>query len=148
MPDSCCLTETPHCGQGVFQISDLRKVIGKIHTHGCITTMLRSLDTHVTVRQQKRFMIDCILTVLVPQAILIVFTVAGFLIALVELLGVVLSCCLASHYAALEQESEAEWRHDFGQYEEDHEGRMPRSPTPQTIVSQAGDASSHHETAF
>ena len=50
VPDSCCLTETPSCGKGVFGITDLRVVIGKVHTHGCITTMLRRLDSHVNVR--------------------------------------------------------------------------------------------------
>jgi len=49
VPDSCCLFETPLCGQNVFANTDLRIVIGKIHTHGCLTIMLVRLETHVTV---------------------------------------------------------------------------------------------------
>ncbi len=50
VPDSCCLQETPRCGRDVFTLADLRVVMKKIHTHGCITTLLRRLDSHVVVR--------------------------------------------------------------------------------------------------
>jgi hypothetical protein len=53
VPDSCCIDETPRCGQSVFDYTDLRVIIRKIHTHGCLTTMMRRLETHVTVRATK-----------------------------------------------------------------------------------------------
>ena len=77
-----------------------RVVIGKIHTHGCLTTMLRRLNTHVHV-------------------ILFVFAVAGAFLAVVELLGVVLACCLASQFAQLEEEED--WDYDYGP-----DGRHPQ----------------------
>ncbi len=55
VPDSCCLYETPQCGKNIFAITDLRVVIGKIHTHGCLTTMLRRLETHVNVSERTAF---------------------------------------------------------------------------------------------
>ncbi len=51
VPDSCCLQEAPSCGKNIFAITDLRVVIQKIHTHGCLTTMLRRLETHVNVKK-------------------------------------------------------------------------------------------------
>ncbi len=51
VPDSCCLQEAPSCGKNIFAITDLRVVIQKIHTHGCLTTMLRRLETHVNVEK-------------------------------------------------------------------------------------------------
>ena len=49
VPDSCCLSETPQCGKNVFMMSNIKILVGKIHTHGCLTIMLRRLETHVTV---------------------------------------------------------------------------------------------------
>ena len=42
----------------IFKYSDLRVVIGKIHTHGCLTIMLNRLNTHVTVSSQLPFFIE------------------------------------------------------------------------------------------
>ncbi|QQP57553.1 Tetraspanin, partial [Caligus rogercresseyi] len=77
VPDSCCLNVSPQCGANVFDITDPRKVIGKIHIHGCLTMMFTRLESHV-------------------QLILIVFAVVGGLLAIMELLGVVMTCCMAS----------------------------------------------------
>ena len=91
--------------------------------------MLRRLDTHVVV-------------------ILLVFAIVGAILAIIELLGVVLACCMASQYA---HEEEME-RDDWG-YEDYPVGggggagiQHQRPNTPQTVMSQ--DISSHHETAF
>jgi hypothetical protein len=128
VPDSCCLYETPQCGRNIYAITDLRVIIQKIHTHGCITTMLRRLDTHVMV-------------------ILIVFAIGGGILAIVELLGVVLGCCMASQLADTEHE---DWEYEYGG---DREGGVgggggggARPHTPQTMMST--DVSSQHETAF
>jgi len=80
VPDSCCLFESPGCGSDLFAVNDLRVIIGKINVHGCLTVMQRRLETHVTV-------------------ILIVFAAIGGILAVIELLGVVLSCCLASSFS-------------------------------------------------
>jgi CD63 antigen len=131
VPDSCCLNESPGCGQGIFELSDLRVVIRKIHIHGCIDVMLKRLSTHVTV-------------------ILLTFSIAGGLLAMVELLGVVLACCMASSFAHAEQNDDY-WDNDFGGGVAIDDGIIHRShpsgrATPQTMMS--NDHSSQHETAF
>ena len=47
------------------------------------------------------------------QKILIVFSVVGGILSIVELLGVVLSCCMASQHAQAEREAE-DWEYDYG----------------------------------
>ena len=49
------------------------------------------------------------------QVILIVFAVTGSLIAMVELLSIVLACCMASHIAHAEDMGD-EWGYDGGPY--------------------------------
>ncbi|XP_023344482.1 CD63 antigen [Eurytemora carolleeae] len=49
VPDSCCLFVSPGCGSNLFEVNDIRVVIGKINVHGCITVMQRRMETHVTV---------------------------------------------------------------------------------------------------
>ena len=99
------------------------------------------------------------------QKILIVFSVVGGILSIVELLGVVLSCCMASQHAQAEREAE-DWEYDYGngfgrpdspgtgrkQQQRDQRqqqgrgGGGSRPITPQTMMS--NDLSSHHETAF
>ena len=100
-----------------------------------------------------------------PQKILIVFSVVGGLLCIVELLGVVLSCCMASQHAHVEREAE-DWEYEYGngnphddgspvmahrkraqqQQQQGSRGGGSRPVTPQTLMS--NDLSSHHETAF
>jgi len=80
VPDSCCLFIAPGCGNNLFEVNDIRVVIGKINVHGCLTVMQRRLETHVTV-------------------ILIVFAAVGGILAVMQLLSVVLACCLASNFS-------------------------------------------------
>ncbi len=59
--------------------------------------------------------------------ILLAFAVVGGLLAIVELLGVVLSCCMASQLAAVEREEDAaaeQWGGggEYGDYAEDRGG--------------------------
>ncbi len=49
VPDSCCLKESYKCGAKVFEVIETRKIVDQIHTHGCITIMLKRLETHVMV---------------------------------------------------------------------------------------------------
>ena len=80
VPDSCCLFEAPGCGQNLFEITDIRVIVQKINIHGCLFVMKRRLDTHVTV-------------------ILMVFAGSASILAMVELLSVVLACCLSSSFS-------------------------------------------------
>lgn len=114
VPDSCCLFESPGCGSDLFAVNDLRVIIGKINVHGCLTVMQRRLETHVTV-------------------ILIVFAAIGGILAVIELLGVVLSCCLASSFS-----------HD-DEYDGDY-GHGARPGTPLRRQSQGGQFYSSHES--
>ena len=52
VPDSCCLTESFQCGAKVFDVVDPKKVVERIHTHGCITIMQRRLEDHVMVSKR------------------------------------------------------------------------------------------------
>ena len=54
--------------------------VKKIHVHGCIHAMENVLKDHV-----------------VP--ILTIFSISGSILAMIELLGVVLACCLAQAFA-------------------------------------------------
>lgn len=90
VPDSCCLFEAPGCGSDLFAVNDLRVIISKINVHGCLTVMQRRLETHVTV-------------------ILIVFAAIGGVLAVIELLGIVLSCCLASSFSIDSQEYDTDY---------------------------------------
>ena len=49
VPDSCCLKQSNQCGKGVFRITDARRLVEQINTHGCITVMQRRLEDHVIV---------------------------------------------------------------------------------------------------
>ena len=49
VPDSCCHTESPGCGRNLFQTTDLRNIVERIHAHGCLTIMQVRLKTHVSV---------------------------------------------------------------------------------------------------
>ena len=49
VPDSCCLREATKCGANVFQVTDQRRLVEIIHTHGCITVMKARLEGHVMV---------------------------------------------------------------------------------------------------
>ena len=80
VPDSCCLFEAPGCGQNLFEITDIRVIVQKIKIHGCLFVMKRRLDTHVTV-------------------ILVVFAGCASILAMVELLSVVLACCLSHSFS-------------------------------------------------
>jgi len=80
VPDSCCLFITPGCGSRVFEVNDIRVVIGKINVNGCLTVMQRRLDTQVSV-------------------ILIVFAAVGGILVIMQLFVIVLTCCLASNFA-------------------------------------------------
>lgn len=80
VPDSCCLVPTTGCGHGIFKDHKLKKMaeyVKKIHIHGCLEAMEQVLKTHVAT-------------------ILLIFSVSGAILAMVELLGVVLACCLAT----------------------------------------------------
>jgi len=113
VPDSCCLFESPGCGSDLFAVNDLRVIIGKINVHGCLTVMQRRLETHVTV-------------------ILVVFSAIGGLLAVIELLGVVLSCCLATSLS-----HDEEYDGDYG---------ASRPGTPLRRQSQGGQFYSSHES--
>ena len=84
VPDSCCLYETPGCGSDLFKINDLRVIVLKINVHGCLAVMQRRLETHVTV-------------------ILMVFAGVGSVLAVVELLAIVLACCLANTFSGQDE---------------------------------------------
>lgn len=115
VPDSCCLFEAPGCGGDLFAVNDLRVIISKINVHGCLTVMQRRLDSHVTV-------------------ILIVFSAIGGLLAVIELLGIVLACCLASSFSRDEE------------FDTDYGGR-PGTPLRRPSQSQGGQLySSSHES--
>ncbi|TRY71702.1 hypothetical protein TCAL_04752 [Tigriopus californicus] len=118
VPDSCCLHESAHCGQGIFDLTDQRLVMQTIHVHGCLTIMQVRLKAHVIV-------------------IMYVFAVIGSLIAIVELLAVVLAFCMATQYSRREQDDN-NWDYDYNP----NVGRR----TPNTLVP--GDYSSQHETSF
>ena len=49
VPDSCCHTESPGCGRNLFQTTDLKNIVERIHAHGCLTIMQVRLKTHVSV---------------------------------------------------------------------------------------------------
>ena len=49
VPDSCCLKISNKCGEGVFRMTDQRRLVEQISTHGCITVMQRRLEDHVVV---------------------------------------------------------------------------------------------------
>ena len=55
-------------------------IVLKINVHGCLAVMQRRLETHVTL-------------------ILMVFAGVGSVLAVVELLAIVLACCLASSFS-------------------------------------------------
>ena len=80
VPDSCCLYESPGCGLDLFKITDLRVIVLKINVHGCFAVMQRRLKTHVTV-------------------ILMVFAGVGSILAVVELLAIILACCLSTSFS-------------------------------------------------
>lgn len=83
VPDSCCLKPTKGCGKDLFNKHSLKKMaeyVKKIHVHGCLHAMDKVLKGHVV-------------------KILLVFAFSGVFLAMVELLGVVLACCLASFIA-------------------------------------------------
>ena len=80
VPDSCCLHESHGCGVDLFKINNLRVIVLKINVHGCLAVMQRRLETHVTL-------------------ILMVFAGVGSVLAVVELLAIVLACCLASSFS-------------------------------------------------
>ena len=80
VPDSCCLYESHGCGADLFKIDDLRVIVLKINVHGCLAVMQRRLETHVTL-------------------ILMVFAGVGSILAVVQLLCIVLACCLANSFS-------------------------------------------------
>jgi len=80
VPDSCCLTYYPGCGSSLFDYDDLREVITKINIHGCIPIMKTRLKTHVNY-------------------ILMTFAGVGGILAVLQLMIIVLSCCLASNFS-------------------------------------------------
>ena len=49
VPDSCCLKISNKCGQDIFRMTDQRRLVEQINTHGCITVMQRRLEDHVIV---------------------------------------------------------------------------------------------------
>ena len=49
VPDSCCLKISNKCGQDIFRMTDQRRLVEQINTHGCITVMQRRLEDHVVV---------------------------------------------------------------------------------------------------
>ncbi|XP_059084591.1 CD63 antigen-like [Tigriopus californicus] len=80
VPDSCCLKRKRDCGYDIFVKHELIKMseyVKKIHVHGCIRAMEYVLKDHVA-------------------PILFIFAISGTVLAIVELLGVVLACCLAN----------------------------------------------------
>ena len=91
VPDSCCLYEAQGCGNDVFKITDLRVMVLKINVHGCLAVMRRRLDTHVTT-------------------ILMVFAGVGSILALLELLSIVLACCLTNGFSS-EEEYDCEYQY-------------------------------------
>ena len=151
VPDSCCLIETPQCGANIFAITDLRVVIAKIHTHGCLTIMLRRLDTHVKVRQfvfqlsattktlLRGTKKQALIVFFVLQIILVVFSVVGGLIAILELLTVVLACCFANQISKVE-------RDEGWDYEPN--GSLGMAPLHHSANSRRPSYASQHETAF
>jgi len=80
VPDSCCLYEAHGCGSDLFKINDLRVIVLKINIHGCLAVMQRRLETHVTL-------------------ILVIFAGVGSILAVVQLLAIVLACCLANTFS-------------------------------------------------
>merc|ERR1712156_1276039 len=83
MGDSCCLKPTQGCGKDLFHNHSLKKMaedVKKIHVHGCLHAMDKVLKGHVV-------------------KILLVFACSGVILAMIELLGVVLACCLANNIA-------------------------------------------------
>ncbi len=70
------------CGHHIFGVEHnikrkMHEYVKKIYVHGCIKAMEYTLEYHV-----------------VP--ILTVFAISGSILAIIELLGVVLACCLAN----------------------------------------------------
>ena len=51
VPDSCCHTESPGCGRNLFETTDLKNIVERIHAHGCLTIMQVRLKTHVSVKK-------------------------------------------------------------------------------------------------
>ena len=92
VPDSCCLYESPGCGLDLFKITDLRVIVLKINVHGCLAVMQKRLETHVTI-------------------ILMVFAGVGSILAVVELLAIILACCLSSNYSG-EEDCDGDYQYE------------------------------------
>lgn len=114
VPDSCCLFEAHGCGADLFKITDLRVIVLKINVHGCFAVMQRMLETHVTM-------------------ILMVFTGVGSILAVIELMTIVLACCLATSFSG-----EDEYGCDY------YQGHRP--PTPSTIREDDRNMFTSYET--
>ena len=53
VPDSCCLKISNKCGDNIFRMTDQRRLVEQINTHGCITVMQRRLEDHVVVSFER-----------------------------------------------------------------------------------------------
>ena len=102
VPDSCCLKESTQCGAGVFTLTEPRKLIEQIHTHGCITIMQRRLEDHVVVNIFFYRVLNHQLSDAFLQIILIVFSSVGGVLAVIQLLNIVLACCYANQISKFE----------------------------------------------
>ena len=87
VPDSCCLFEVQGCGRNIFEITDIRVLVQKININGCLFVIKRRLDDQVSI-------------------ILMIFTGVGSILVMVEMLCVILACCLANTFSREQEEEE------------------------------------------
>ena len=92
VPDSCCHEYTKGCGKGILDASmnddDIRS---KIFVHGCLEILEAKLEEDV-----------------IPM--MIVYAVAGVVLALVELITVVLANAFAAQITRRLKRSSSDWR--------------------------------------
>jgi len=79
VPDSCCITDTEHCGKGLADPNKpLQDVIKVIYTNGCLNKFQEMVTKNVAV-----------------------VGALGVIIALIQIIGVVFACCLAKNIRSL-----------------------------------------------
>ncbi len=105
VPDSCCIRQKPDCGKNLFDEHYNVKVVAThahdIFVHGCMSAIKSVLEvrgTKLYISSKKNVNLVAFLSLFFQNQImpiLLVFSIVGALLAMLELLGIVLACALS-----------------------------------------------------
>ena len=114
VPDSCCRTYSPNCGQNVLILQE-DDILNKIFVDGCLEILKDKLEDDV-----------------IPM--MVVYAVVGVILALVELITVVLACAYVAQITRRISKNSENWRMgDAARNYDENDSKPLRSTDHETV---------------